>query len=272
MSSNSLQVRFEKRFSAGWTMLASLHLPAQHRRHAMKTKRLVPSRKTPTTCERNAATSVPISVTSSPLRGPTNCRSDPGSAIFNSEGPARWVAGGWQLNGIVTIYSGQAITPLLSFDDTNTGSGGARPDILEILIISPMPRKPGAPRIPSRCNAGTIPPLSALLYPALAPGQTFAHMYGDAGRGTLRGPAQYNTDFSAFKTFQLKESLSMELRGEVFNLFNTPEFAPPNATVDIPGSFRLDQQHRAFLAAIADRRAVQVLRESVFSPFLERDK
>jgi hypothetical protein len=27
----------------------------------------------------------------------------------------------------------------------------------------------------------------------------------------------------------------MELRGEVFNLFNTPEFAPPNPTVDIPG-------------------------------------
>ena len=27
------------------------------------------------------------------------------------------------------MYSGQAITPLLSFDDTNTGSGGARPNI-----------------------------------------------------------------------------------------------------------------------------------------------
>ena len=29
--------------------------------------------------------------------------------------------------------------------------------------------------------------------------------------------------------------MNLELRGEVFNLFNTPEFAPPNNTVDIPG-------------------------------------
>jgi len=29
--------------------------------------------------------------------------------------------------------------------------------------------------------------------------------------------------------------LSLELRGEAFNLFNTPQFAPPNNTVDIPG-------------------------------------
>ena len=79
---------------------------------------------------------------------------------------------------------------------------------------------------------------SGLVYPAyppLAPGQTFAHLYGNAGRGILRGPAQYNFDFSIFKDFQFKESMKLELRGEAFNLFNTPQFAIPNNTVDIPG-------------------------------------
>ena len=39
----------------------------------------------------------------------------PGKRYFNSDGPARWFASGWQLNGIVTMYSGQSITPLLSY-------------------------------------------------------------------------------------------------------------------------------------------------------------
>ena len=165
----------------------------------------------------------------------------PGKRYFNSKGPARWLAGGWQLNGIVTLYSGQAITPLLSYDDTNTGSGGTRPNIYGNPNSFTNATEAGCPSN-SRSPQCWYNPVAfgqtsttTFVYPALAPGQTFARLYGDAGRGILRGPAQYNTDFSIFKVFQLKESLSMELRGEVFNLFNTPEFAPPNPTVDIPG-------------------------------------
>jgi hypothetical protein len=57
-------------------------------------------------------------------------------------------------------------------------------------------------------------------------------MFGNAGRGTLRGPAFYDTDFSVFKDFKLKERGQLELRAEIFNLFNTPQFALPNPQVD----------------------------------------
>jgi hypothetical protein len=59
-------------------------------------------------------------------------------------------------------------------------------------------------------------------------------MFGNATRGSLRGPAFYNTDFSVFKDFSLRERAKLQLRGEIFNLFNTPQFALPTPQVDTP--------------------------------------
>jgi len=38
-------------------------------------------------------------------------------------------------------------------------------------------------------------------------------------------------DFTLFKQFQLHESLNFEIRGEFFNLFNTPNFSGPNTSL-----------------------------------------
>jgi hypothetical protein len=77
---------------------------------------------------------------------------------------------------------------------------------------------------------------AAFALPPLAPGQTFAHVFGDASRGMLRGPAQYNVDFSVFKNFPIRESQNLQLRGEAFNLLNTPEFGLPYNAVDVTGA------------------------------------
>jgi hypothetical protein len=63
--------------------------------------------------------------------------------------------------------------------------------------------------------------------------QSSAHQFGNASRGSLVGPALYNVDFSVFKDFRFSERVTLQLRGEMFNLFNTPQFAPPAATVDV---------------------------------------
>src|SRR5207244_10494972 len=58
-------------------------------------------------------------------------------------GPARWLFGGWQLNGIVSAHTGQAVTPLLSADFSNTGSGAYRPDIIsDPNKAGPVPTNP----------------------------------------------------------------------------------------------------------------------------------
>ena len=240
MSSNALQVRFEKRFSNGWNILAAYTY--QHSIGVTDEDEAVGPEPQNTYNMRAERGSISPDFRHQFTAAWTyELPFGPGKRFFNSEGPAKWVAGGWQLNGIITMYSGQAITPLLSFDDTNTGSGGARPNIYSSPYSFTNATAAGCPSNSQTLQCWYNPAAfgqvstSNFLYPNLAPGQSFARLYGNAGTGTLRGPAQYNVDFSVFKDFQLKESLNLELRGEVFNLFNTPEFGPPNNTVDIPG-------------------------------------
>jgi hypothetical protein len=240
MISHALQVRFERRLSAGLNVLASYTY--QHSIGVADEDEVVgpePQNTYDMRAERGDVS--PDFRHQFTAAWTYELPFGPGKRFFTSDGPARWFAGGWQLNGIVTMYSGQSVTPLLSYDDTNTGSGGARPNIYGNPYNFSNAVQAGCPSNAQSLQCwynpaafGQVSP-TTFNYPALAPGQTFARLYGDAGAFILRGPAQYNVDFSVFKDFQLKEYLNMELRGEVFNLFNTPEFAPPNNTVDIPG-------------------------------------
>lgn len=61
--------------------------------------------------------------------------------------------------------------------------------------------------------------------------------FGNAGRNILRGPDQRNVDFSIIKFIPLSERLRAEFRTEVFNLFNTVNFANPNANIAVPVTF-----------------------------------
>ncbi len=125
---HGLQVRFEKRSSKGWSMLNSYtyqHTIGQATGARYRTPDGEPQDTYNLRAERGNVT--PIFVISSHRLGSTNSRSVPAAlpARLRVAGPP---AGGWQLNGIISLYSGQAFTPYLSFDPTNTGSGGPRPD------------------------------------------------------------------------------------------------------------------------------------------------
>ena len=54
--------------------------------------------------------------------------------------------------------------------------------------------------------------------------------YGDAGRNILRGPGQFNIDFSVIKGTKFGK-IDTEFRVEAFNLLNHPQFAQPNGDV-----------------------------------------
>lgn len=141
---------------------------------------------------------------------------------------------GWQLNGIVALHSGEALTPLLSTDYTNTDSGAPRPDVVGNPYDFSNATSVGCPSNKQTIECWYNP--AAFAIPALAPGQTFAHDYGDARRGSLRGPAEFNVDASLFKNFSLTEKSKLQFRVEAFNLFNTPEFSLPYSAVDQIGS------------------------------------
>ncbi len=59
--------------------------------------------------------------------------------------------------------------------------------------------------------------------------------FGNTRRNSFIGPHFYNVDFSLNKTFKVSERFGLQLRGEVFNLLNHPNFAGINDDVSNPG-------------------------------------
>ena len=128
---HGLQVRFEKRSSHGWSMLNSYtwqHTIGQATESETPNSDGEPQDTYNMRAERgNVAPDFRHQFTSA---WSYEVPFGPGKRFFNGSGPTRWLAGGWQLNGIISLYSGQAFTPYLSYDPTNTGSGGPRPDLV----------------------------------------------------------------------------------------------------------------------------------------------
>jgi hypothetical protein len=241
--SHGLQVKLEKRFSSGWSMLNAYtwqHTIGQ----TEENEYLEPQNTHDLAAERGDNSPDYRHQFSSAWS--YELPFGPGKRFLRSSGPARWVAGGWQVNGIIAAHTGQAVTPLMSTDFSNTGSFAYRPD-----VISDPNRAGAVPSNPDSSCALTISQGGraadrlhtltawynpcAFAVPALAPGQTFAHVFGNARRGSLRGPGAYNVDFSLFKDFKFTETWNLQFRAEAFNFFNHPQFGTPANTVDVAG-------------------------------------
>jgi hypothetical protein len=52
--------------------------------------------------------------------------------------------------------------------------------------------------------------------------------YGNAGRNFMNGPALFNTDLTLTREFPIRERIRAQIRGEFFNLFNEKHFVPQN--------------------------------------------
>ncbi len=148
------------------------------------------------------------------------------------------VVGGWQVGGITTIRSGEHYTAFLSFDPTNTGTA-AMPDKIhdptDFSFNIAQQAADGCDR-PGHQTLICFYNPAAFAIPALAPGQTSARQFGNAGNGDLLGPHQVNFDFSTFKNFKLTERQQFQFRVEMFNVFNHPQFGLPNRNPDQGGS------------------------------------
>jgi hypothetical protein len=123
--------------------------------------------------------------------------------------------GGWQLNAIVTLLSGFPMTPQIG--SNRSGDGDTRnPDRPNLNPGFSGPIVTGNPNQWFNPNAFILPT---------------AGTYGTLGRGTLVGPGLADADVSLFKTTRLTERVSLQIRGEFFNVLNHSNFATPNATV-----------------------------------------
>ncbi|MBC8167188.1 MAG: TonB-dependent receptor, partial [Bryobacteraceae bacterium] len=96
---------------------------------------------------------------------------------------AKYVLGGWQVNGILTIQSGYPFNVVTPGDVANTGVGNQRPNLVKAAT--------------SNCGGDQLRNCIDASAFVLPPSFT----YGNAGRNILRGPGLTNLDFSLFKNF-----------------------------------------------------------------------
>jgi hypothetical protein len=124
---------------------------------------------------------------------------------------------GWEVSGIYGLGSGVPITPFWN-GAAPSGSGESSND---------RPNAVGNPNNgPKRWDAWFT---TAAFTPA-APGT-----FGNAGRNTVIGPRNNIADISVIKSTRISEKAHLQFRAEFFNLFNHPNFALPNVTVNSSG-------------------------------------
>ena len=161
----------------------------------------------------------------------------------NASGVAEAFLGRWQLGGITTVQSGEAVTASMSSDFSNTGSFSYRPDQIgnpyDFSLNSASQGTDFGCTNPGHQTLDCWFNQTVFVTPPLAPGQQFSHQFGNARVGNLRGPDLVSFDFVLQKNFKIHESQQLEFRAEFFNIFNHPNFGLPGGgsqiAVDVPG-------------------------------------
>ena len=123
--------------------------------------------------------------------------------------------GGWQVNGIGYYRSGLAADHQPDRGPcSRPGLTNNRPNVVD--------GKTGGEPPTRRSTSGSTPT-------AFTRTETTG-TFGNIGRNTLRGPEIFNIDLSLVKNTKIG-TLDTELRIETFNIFNHPQFGPPDPHV-----------------------------------------
>jgi len=156
--------------------------------------------------------------------------------------------GGWQLNGVFVLVSGEPYTPGQFFNGSVLGVGnayltsGERPFIgnpnadprlvgisqIDAFLIfdAPLTNPNGFYSFNQINLNGTFVPVttSQVHFIANLPGaaKVFGTPFGDSTRNSLLGPRLNQLNMGLFKHIKLKERLQLELRAEAYNILNHP--------------------------------------------------
>jgi hypothetical protein len=126
------------------------------------------------------------------------------------------VAGGWQLSGIATLRSGEPFSVYSGVDNSMSGVGSDRAQLIGDPYISGNPSR-GA-EVAEYLNPAAF---------AVNPLGTF----GNTGRNMFYGPGFASVDLALEKIFHPVERLAIQFRAEAFNALNRPNLENPVNTL-----------------------------------------
>jgi hypothetical protein len=139
----------------------------------------------------------------------------------------RAVFGDWQMNGVFQAQTGDPLTVKSGKDQSQTGIGGDR-----ALLIGPA-LGPGA--CSSAPCVNYLTPGSFAQPPSASVASSYISSFGNFGKGAVSGPGMATWDVGLFRSVSFNERLSLQLRGEFFNVLNRANFSDPVTTVSSGG-------------------------------------
>jgi hypothetical protein len=141
------------------------------------------------------------------------------------------VIGGWSLATMITAQSGQPMA--IGMSNSRLANGSQRPDVICPQLKTGTSMHTVALNWENAGNGGNTPAfLNANCF--ADPGDQIP---GNAPRyfSGLRVDGVHNADLNFYKSFVPKEGMRIEVRAEIFNLFNHARFAQPNSSVGNAG-------------------------------------
>lgn len=136
---------------------------------------------------------------------------------FLKSGIAGAFLGGWQLQNVMSWYSGTPFTVGASATSLNSpGNSQVADKLVDRVSITGAHNFVGANRV---------------YFDTIQVAQPTGVRFGNIGRNSLRGPGIFNLDSGVKRHFSVYDQYGLELQAEAFNVTNTPQFSNPNATV-----------------------------------------
>jgi hypothetical protein len=132
-----------------------------------------------------------------------------------NQGIVGQVLGNWQINGVFTWDSGAPLNVTANSLFCNCPNLTVVPNVNGSVPTSSI----GGPNQQF---------LSASSFSAPSLGS-----FGNLGRDAIRGQGYRNYNMSLFRSFPIKDQYKLELRGEAYNLTNSPHFSSPSIVSNI---------------------------------------
>ena len=145
----------------------------------------------------------------------------------SSHGP-KWLSNGWVLNSLLTFHGGLPFSVTASTENSGNGESADRAN----QIGNPF----AGGNVNHKIVDGSVQwfNTSAFQDPALG-------TYGTSGRGAYRNPGFGDVDLSVLKNTKLTERLTLQLRADMFNIFNQINLAPAGQPSTSDGAARSGQ-------------------------------
>jgi hypothetical protein len=126
-----------------------------------------------------------------------------------------WISSGWQINGAASFRGGLPFNIATSSDNSGTGEKYQRPNLV------------GNPHngVTHSIVSSGIQWINSSAFATPSPGT-----FGDLRRNQVFGPGYGDIDLSVFKNTKLGERATLQLRAEMFNLYNRNNYAQPGGT------------------------------------------